>query len=142
MLDPSEPVKLSLLKGGYSNQVYRLVGPDKDWVVKHYASVSTNPLYPILPEDEYRALQEFGKQGLSPLPIKLLDSHSLGKVLIYQWIDGDIWKENVEAVSELLHRLHRVPMNHQFRSVAVGFASIKSQCNWLQNQTPRFFRSS
>jgi thiamine kinase len=139
LLDPSETVKFSQLKGGYSNKVYRLVGQNKDWVIKHYARVSTNPLYPILPADEYQALQEFGMHGLSPLPIKLINDHNIGKILVYHWVEGDIWKDNVESVSVLLCRLHLMPVNYQFRQVAVGFEAIKKQCDWLQNQIPDSF---
>ena len=71
---PSDTLSLELLTVGFWNRVYRLRSKEDtamDWVVKQFVQVPVNPLFPILPNAEYAALQflenRLVRQSQSPL---------------------------------------------------------------------------
>ena len=95
--------------GGQTNKVWRLIG-EKDLICKLYLETKTNPLFNNTPEAEYRCLLWFEGSNIAPKPYKFLKT-PFGEVLLYNFISGETWSHNVEAVSELLTRIrnHKCP---------------------------------
>lgn len=56
------------LAGGYWNEVLRLTGDGVDWVVKVFAEQDGWRLFPILPDDEARALAVLRGARVAPTP--------------------------------------------------------------------------
>ena len=132
LITPDEPIELSRLSGGYTNSVFKLnSNQGKTWVIKQYAETSVNPLYPIFPEDEYQALEILSTYGYCPAPIALIRDDNGRQLLVYQWIDGEIWQQHVELVGQLLSAVHQVKSDHQFRQLPVSIEDISDQADWL-----------
>ena len=95
--------------GGRTNKVWRLKG-GKDLICKLYLETKTNPLFNNTPEAEYRCLLWLEGSNIAPKPYKFLKT-PFGEVLLYNFISGETWSHNVEAVSELLTRIrnHKCP---------------------------------
>jgi thiamine kinase len=95
--------------GGQTNKVWRLIG-DKDLICKLYLETKTNPLFNNTPEAEYRCLLWLEGSNIAPKPYKFLKT-PFGEVLLYNFISGETWSHDVEAVSELLTRIrnHKCP---------------------------------
>ena len=95
--------------GGRTNKVWRLVGK-KDFICKLYSETKTNPLFKNIPEEEYRCLRWLDGSDIAPKPYKYLNT-PFGKVLLYNYIVGQTWSHDVDAVSELLFRIrkHKYP---------------------------------
>jgi thiamine kinase-like enzyme len=95
--------------GGQTNKVWRLIG-EKDLICKLYLETKTNPLFNNIPESEYRCLLWLEGSNIAPKPYKFLKT-PFGKVLLYNFISGEIWSHDVETVSELLTRIrnHKCP---------------------------------
>jgi thiamine kinase len=91
--------------GGRTNRVWRLVG-EKDLICKLYLANKTNPLFNNNPEAEYRCLLWLDGSGIAPKPYKYLKT-PFGEVLLYNYIKGQTWSNDVGAVSELLTRIHK-----------------------------------
>jgi thiamine kinase-like enzyme len=95
--------------GGRTNKVWRLVGKE-DLICKLYLETKTNPLFNNTPEDEYRCLLWLDGSNIAPKAYKFLKT-PFGEVLLYNFIKGEIWSNDVETVSELLNRIrkHKCP---------------------------------
>ena len=95
--------------GGQTNKVWRLIG-EKDLICKLYLETKTNPLFNNTPEAEYRCLLWLEGSNIAPKPYKFLKT-PFGEVLLYNFISGETWSHDVEAVSELLTRIrnHKCP---------------------------------
>jgi thiamine kinase len=95
--------------GGRTNKVWRLKG-GKDLICKLYLETKTNPLFNNTPEAEYRCLLWLEGSNIAPKPYKFLKT-PFGKVLLYNFISGETWSHDVQAVSELLTRIryHKCP---------------------------------
>ena len=95
--------------GGRTNKVWRLVGKE-DLICKLYVETKTNPLFNNTPEEEYRCLLWLDGSDIAPKPYKFLKT-PIGEVLLYNFIKGEIWSNDVEVVSELLNRIrkHKYP---------------------------------
>jgi thiamine kinase len=95
--------------GGRTNKVWRLEG-EKDLICKLYLETKTNPLFNNTPEAEYECLLLFKGSDIAPKPYKYLKT-PFGEVLLYDYIKGETWSHDVEAVSELLTRIrkHKYP---------------------------------
>ena len=95
--------------GGRTNKVWRLKG-GKDLICKLYLETKTNPLFNNIPEAEYRCLLRLDGSDIAPKPYKFLKT-PFGEVLLYNFISGETWSHDVEAVSELLTRIrnHKCP---------------------------------
>ena len=94
--------------GGKTNKVWRLKG-EKDLICKLYLETNTNPLFNNTPEAEYRCLLWLDGSGIAPKPYKYLKT-PFGEVLLYNYIKGHTWSNDVETVSELLNRIR----NHKY----------------------------
>ena len=95
--------------GGRTNKVWRLVGKE-DLICKLYLETKTNPLFNNTPEEEYRCLLWLDGSNIAPKAYKFLKT-PFGEVLLYNFIKGEIWSNDVETVSELLNRIrkHKCP---------------------------------
>jgi thiamine kinase-like enzyme len=95
--------------GGYTNKVWRLVG-EEDLICKLYLETKNNPLFNNTPEEEYRCLLWLDGSDIAPKPYKYLKT-PFGKVLLYNYIKGQSWSNDVDTVSELLSRIrkHKYP---------------------------------
>ena len=106
--------QLTALRGGYWNTVYRLRGPDVDWVVKIYSAARPPTLFPILPEAEALALQTLTGIAIAPAFVAFFPAQKGQNpdLLIYEYLTGDTWNAGVEPVAQLLHQLHQIPAEH------------------------------
>ena len=105
----SNQTVLKAQTGGRTNKVWRLEG-ESDLICKLYLETKTNPLFNNTPEAEYRCLLWLEGSNIAPKPYKFLKT-PFGEVLLYNFISGETWSHNVEAVSELLTRIrnHKCP---------------------------------
>lgn len=118
--------KWQILTGGRTNQVWRIDHDGNTLVCKLFSPDSGNPLYPNLPGAEYEALKALSRQNIGPKPIALLNS-DVGEVLIYQYLQGTVWKDDLAAVATLLARLHRQKLDLPLRHVASGSKALIAQ---------------
>jgi thiamine kinase-like enzyme len=95
--------------GGKTNKVWRIIG-DKDLICKLYVETKTNPLFNNTPEAEYACLIWLDGSNIAPKPYNYLKT-PFGDVLLYYYIKGHIWYNNVDTVVELLTRIreHKYP---------------------------------
>jgi len=122
--ESSDALFLELLTGGFWNRVYRLRSKEDtsmDWVVKQFAQVPVNPMFPILPTSEYAALQFLQGQGCAPTPIAFVSDSPTGSLLVYEYVQGSSWNGDLEAAATLLARVQRIPIDafaiHAFRKL-------------------------
>ncbi len=120
------------LTGGYWNAVARVRGTGFDWVAKVYAEGPGPLLFPMLPEDEVRALITLGGVGVAPEFVDFLPRIDADDpaVLLYRWVDGNPWAGGVEDVARLFRAQHAVPASG-FRSVPTSAAGIVAQAEPL-----------
>ena len=113
-------VEIKPLTGGYHNYVYRLQADENiDWVIKQYVTHSSVPLFPVLPDHEAGALQLFQDVGVAPDFVDFLPDAKNGAILVYQFIEGQMWQDNVIAVAHMFDRVHRTPLGGKFRYLNV-----------------------
>ena len=91
--------------GGRTNKVWRLAG-EEDYTCKLYLDTGNNPLFNNTPDEEYKCLLWLEGSDIAPKPYKFLKT-PFGDVLLYNFIKGEIWSNNVETVSELLTRIRK-----------------------------------
>jgi thiamine kinase-like enzyme len=120
--------------------VWRLVG-EEDLICKLYLETKTNPLFNNIPEMEHRCLLWLDGSDIAPKPYKYLKT-PFGEVLIYNFIKGETWSDNVEIVSELLTRVrkHKHPKGLRVLSALpsdikqTGLDIIKKLNNYHKNK--------
>lgn len=89
------------LKGGYLNSVWRVDAPDRCLVAKEFAKPMTGTLFPNLPEDEAEALRRLAGLDVAPDLVGFWPEASL---LVYDFVDGDMWDGDMVSVAHLLLR--------------------------------------
>jgi thiamine kinase len=112
--EASDGWSLELLTGGFWNRVYRLRSrqiSNLDWVVKQFAEVPANPMFPILPTAEYAALQFLQGWQCAPTPVAFVTDSPLGSLLVYEYVTGSHWNGDLEATAALLARVHCIPID-------------------------------
>lgn len=110
----SEALSLELLTGGYWNRVYRLRSkdhPNLDWVVKNFVQVAVNPMFPIMPTAEYAALRFMQEQACAPTPVAFIADSPEGSLLVYEYVKGSSWNDDLDAAATLLARVHSIPID-------------------------------
>jgi aminoglycoside phosphotransferase (APT) family kinase protein len=114
------------LTGGFWNEVYRVRGHGRDWVVKVFRGVGGEGLYPVFPEAEALALETLAGLGIAPEPVAFL---AAGPVLVYEFFAGEVGVEDGAAIGRLLRRLHGVdvPPESGFRLLPVTPEAILGQ---------------
>jgi hypothetical protein len=125
--------ELTPLTGGFWNNVYRLRGNGRDWVIKHFRAANPDGLYPILPQAEALALQTLDGLAVAPEPIAFLPD---GPLLVYQYFAGDVWREDGAIIGRLLRRLHElaIPPGSAFRQLPITSETILEQGDYLLAQ--------
>jgi hypothetical protein len=126
-------VRVDALTGGYLNQVFRLrgkeQGDDFDWVVKFFMPETELALFPNLPVDERKAMYLASTIGRAPVPISWLETWD-GPVLVYEFCEGEIWREGVDDVALLLRDLRTLDTSHyDFREVPIQPVEILAEGN-------------
>jgi len=121
----------TLLTGGRTNQVWSvgsIAGDKQDdaLICKLYGRPDNNPLYPNLAGAEYEVLKALHFQDIAPKPIALLN-YELGKVLIYQRLNGKIWSQGSKCVAEMLGALHDLNLTIPLRRLQTGSYALKLQ---------------
>jgi len=124
-------VRVERLTGGYLNQVFRLrgkeQGDDFDWVVKFFMPETELALFPNLPEDERKALYLANTIGRAPRPLSWLETVD-GPVLVYEFCEGEVWREGVGEVGRLLRDLRTLDTTgYGFREVPILPADILAE---------------
>jgi len=112
------------LTGGYLNQVTRVRGAGIDWVVKRFMPETELALFPNFPADEAEALKRASAHGLAPKPVGFFEGDA--PVLVYEFCEGEIWREGVGDVARLLRTLRDVDANG-FRHVPMSPAEILAE---------------
>jgi thiamine kinase len=126
--------------GGKTNKVWHIKG-EKNLICKLYSETKTNPLFNNNPEAEYRCLLWLEGSNIAPKPYKYLET-PFGKVLLYDFIEGQTWSRDVDAVSELLTRIrkHNYPKGLRILSnfpsdiKQTGLKIIKKLKNYNKNE--------
>ncbi len=120
------------LAGGYWNQVFRVRGDGRDLVVKHFGGSSVeSTLFPVLPDDEARALNVLAGLDVAPDPVGFWpapDGH--GPVLVYDFFPGDMWHGDVADAATLLRRIHSVNVDG-FRTMPATSSAILADADRL-----------
>jgi thiamine kinase len=95
--------------GGRTNKVWLLKG-NMDLICKLYLNTKKNPLFNNMPEEEYNCLLWLDGSEIAPKPYKYLIT-PFGEVLLYNYIEGQTWREDVNIVSDILSRIrvHKCP---------------------------------
>jgi thiamine kinase len=108
------------LAGGYWNDVLRLDTDQGQMVLKHYRAVMPGTLFPNLPQDEACALTRLSGAKVAPDPVGYWPED---KVLIYHYVEGEVWNGDLAAMAALLRRKSSANAEG-FRSVPVTPVAI------------------
>jgi thiamine kinase len=96
-------------------------------VAKVYAAGDPEALFPILPDDEARALDVLAGHRVAPEPVAFLPAEGDDPaVLLYAFVQGAQWAEGVDEVAALFRRQHDVA-GADFRDVPTDAAGILDQ---------------
>lgn len=95
------PFAVTPLRGGYWNQVMKIACAEGAFVLKRYAEVLPNSLFPNLPEAEAAALDRLKGLGVAPEPVGFWPKE---KILVYAYVEGALWNKDMAAVAQLLRR--------------------------------------
>ena len=99
---------LTPLAGGRTNRLWRADTPDGALVAKLFAGAANNPLFGNDPAAEARLLKFLHGTGLAPRYHASLDT-PLGHVLLYEYVDGQPWRDDPVCVAQAMARLHDTP---------------------------------
>lgn len=124
------------LSGGYQNQVFRVRGPEIDWVVKRFQPSAEITLFPNLPDAEAMALERLADCSAAPRPIAFVKDGKQAPVLVYEFYAGRPWSGDVEQVARLLRVIAGVN-SAGFRLVPmVPFHILQQGDKFLEPCTP------
>jgi thiamine kinase-like enzyme len=113
LLDPAQPVLFTRLRGGMTNKVYLLEQGGTRLTVKMYEENTKikNPLYSNLPTVEARTLDYLAGSDMTPCVLdswleKPIGGKGSTAILVYEYLEGEVWQSDTAAVAELLSILH------------------------------------
>ncbi len=126
VLPTTSGFELEPLTGGFWNDVYRLRGNGRNWVIKHFRSTNSDGLYPILPQAEALALQTLSGLEIAPELVAFLPDVPL---LVYEYFEGGVWQADAVSIGRLLRCLHDVPITTEsgFRQLPLETVAILRQ---------------
>lgn len=131
----TEPMDWSLLSGGRTNAIWRVVSPDSDWVFKLFDMSRANPLFPNDPKAEIAALCALRGHGLAPEFVAQFET-SMGPCLIYTYLPGASVAKTDGSVLRALGQLHALPAPLGIRQVDVSSSTLLADGNrFLNGQT-------
>ena len=116
----ADQARFKKLKGGYLNSVWRVDTEERCLAAKEFAVPMTGTLFPNLPEDEAEALRRLTGQNVAPELVGFWPEESL---LVYEYVEGDMWDSDTESVAKLLLRKEGVDPTG-FRKVSLQFEDI------------------
>lgn len=116
----------ALFAGGYKNQVFRIRDGNADLVAKLYlaSAADDNPYYPNHPELEALALRHLAGRGLAPELVAWTAEGEEPALLVYRFVDGQVWSHGEASAAHLIAAVHAVPPPEGMRRVADNPASI------------------
>ena len=126
--DTNEPVVVTKLTGGYRNLIHRVQGEGLDCVVKQYAPPDDNPLFPLLFEDESRALAAFEDAGIVP---HLIATDRERRLLAYRFIPGDVWDGDLVGLAALLSKVGQVAPPGWLRKLPSGVEELRAHTSHI-----------
>ena len=119
LLDADAEASAKPLTGGYWNAVSRVRADGVDWVCKVFAEEPPLTMFPILPDDEARALQELRGLRVAPEFVAYFPAAAdHAPVLVYEWVEGAQWEHGTAQVAEVFRRQHAVEVAG-FREVPI-----------------------
>lgn len=118
------------LTGGRTNRVWRVQAADGDFVCKLYRGRDDNPLFANDPHAEFACLTALAGQSIAPEPGRILE-RAAGTVLLYRYLEGPVWRRNVEPVAELLRRVHAISPPVGLRNSPVGADAVLAQAEGI-----------
>jgi thiamine kinase len=121
------------LRGGRTNNVWRIDTATGPLVCKLFLRATDNPLYPNLPQAEFETLSALVGQEIAPDPVARLDTE-LGEILVYRFIEGHGWRSGVKDVAKLLTKIHAYPHRLPLRRVASGSVALIRQTHHILEQ--------
>ena len=129
------------LTGGFWNTVLHLATNEGDLVFKHYRPIPDNSLFPNLPADEAKALGRFKGLNVAPDLVAFVEAED---VLIYRYLPGPEWQNDVVAAALLMRRQSRADPTG-FRPVPTTASAILAEADQIlsrctQDETTRRLR--
>lgn len=134
-----EQTHFQMLQGGYLNSVWRIDTAEKSLVAKEFKPPMMSTLFPNLPQDEVNALQRLEGLNVAPDLVGFWPEVSL---VVYGYVEGDMWKEDTESVAKLLLRkeeadpagFRKVPL--QFKAILAEGDALFSRCQYIPSIGP------
>ena len=125
----------SRLLGGRTNQSWKVEDEDLSIVVKLFAKVSDNPLFPNDASAEVASLRHLDNLNLAP---KWLDDFATaeGHCVIYQHVPGQSWQTGVSEIAALLYRVHAMAGPENLRTVPDGSEGLLRQTEQILSHCP------
>lgn len=117
------PPDIQRLKGGYLNTVWRVDTGTRRLIAKHFATPMTGTLFPNLPDDEAEALRRLAGLDVAPRLVGYWPDNAL---LVYDYVEGEMWQGDVTAVADLLLRKEAADPTG-FRTVPLTSREILAQ---------------
>lgn len=99
------PFRVTSLRGGYWNKVMRIDTASGRFVLKRYVEVLPNSLFPNMPDQEAAALGRLRGCEVAPEPVGFWPEDG---ILVYGYVEGEPWSDDVAAVADLLRRKEAV----------------------------------
>ena len=123
----SGPFGIRHLAGGLWNDVLQVTSATGTYILKHYVTVLPGTLFPNLPDAEAMALQRLAGLNVAPTFVGFWPEAS---VLLYDYVPGALWQDDVTAVAELLRRKEAADPTG-FRPLAIMPEAILAQADTL-----------
>ncbi len=121
------------LKGGRTNKTWRVTDARSTFVVKLYSPDGKNPLFPNNYKDEAKALSALATTQLAP-NLVVAGETPFGPVLIYEHLEGSMWRSGTSEVASLLYKLHQRPLFENVPDRPNGSDALMMQVRHLLNQ--------
>ena len=102
----SSDAKWQLLDGGKTNLVWRVTGTE-DLICKLFMNHEENPIFANTPLAEFDCLSALQGSQIAPEPKAFLET-SLGSVLLYYYVDGEMWSSGVEGVADIIAKVQKI----------------------------------
>lgn len=128
-----EHVAFEKLKGGRTNSVWKATTENQSFVCKSFEKSQDNGIFPNSPSDEIKALEHLDQFQVAP-QLRAFEITGETGVVIYDYLDGDVWVKNTKPVGKLLRKLHSIAPPNGLRCVASGSKAILAQSDQLAQQ--------
>lgn len=94
-------INITVLEGGLWNEAVRVEAGSRTFVFKSFCAVDTLAFFPNSALDEAKALKRLSGLAISPAFVAIWPEENL---LAYEYVSGNTWRGDVEAVAQLLKR--------------------------------------